>query len=236
MGTEVDSMPAPPMKELGPGAWLQSHPLLLAGAEFGREVTLFRLGDGRLIIHSTAPFSEKDVAAIEALGTPALLLDATNLHDTAAVPATAAFPDLPYLAPERFPLRKRLPGIGLLEDGAREWGEELEFIELGGMPKIQEHVFFHPASRTLVITDLLFHLPEDMSSWTRGFLRVASGIRQYPGMSRLFRFAIKDRAAFQRSLDQIFDWNFDRVVVGHGVPIEKDARAAFREALARHGF
>ena len=229
-------MPAPPMKALGPGAWVQSHPLVLAGADFGREVTVFRLEDGRLVIHSTASFAAEDVAAIGSVGTPAFLLDATNFHDTAVVPAQAAFPDLPYFAPNRFPLRKRLPEIGTLEDAAREWGDELEMLELGGMPKIQEHVLFHPASRTLVVADLLFHLPDTMSRWTRGFLRVASGIREYPGMSRLFRLAIKDRDAFRRSLDQILDWDFERVVVGHGVPIETDASAAFREGLARGGF
>src|SRR6266567_3713093 len=81
---------------------VMSFPLRAFGIDFGRNVTLLRLADGRVVIHSTAPFSQKDIAAIRRFGEPAWLLDATLLHDTFAKKRRAALTDLPYLAPSGF--------------------------------------------------------------------------------------------------------------------------------------
>jgi hypothetical protein len=103
------------------------------------------------------------------------------------------------------------------------------------MPQIQEHAFFHRPSKTLIVADLMFNLPPNVGAWTQLFLRAAAGIRDYPGMSRLFRFMIKDRAEFVSSIGRIADLDFDKVVVTHGVPILEDAKSRFLSILAKHG-
>jgi glycerol-3-phosphate responsive antiterminator len=54
-------------------------------------------------------------------------------------------------------------------------------------------------------------------------------------MSRLFRFFIKDRAAFASSIQQIADLPIDRIVVAHGEPIVQDAKATLMNTLTKHG-
>jgi hypothetical protein len=61
---------------------VMSFPLRAFGIDFRRNVTLLRLSDRRVVIHSSAPFTEQDVAAIRRFGEPAWLLDATLMHDT----------------------------------------------------------------------------------------------------------------------------------------------------------
>ncbi|HEY0369499.1 MAG TPA: hypothetical protein VGC85_07875, partial [Chthoniobacterales bacterium] len=61
-------------------------------------------------------------------------------------------------------------------------------------------------------------------------MRLRNGI----GMSFFFRFMIKDRAAFIESVRPILSLDFDRIVVGHGDVIERDAKQIFmRELRAR---
>ena len=79
-----------------------SFPLRAFGIDFRRNVTLLRIADRRVVIHSTAPFTQKDVAAIRRFGEPAWLLDATLMHDTFAKEGRATQPNLPYLAPNGF--------------------------------------------------------------------------------------------------------------------------------------
>ena len=67
-------------------------------------------------------------------------------------------------------------------------------------------------------------------------MRAAAGIRVYPGMSRLFRFMIKDRAAFAESMRTLAALDFERIVLAHGDPIVDDARATFRRIIGGHGF
>jgi hypothetical protein len=61
------------------------------GLIFQRNVTLLRLPDRRLIIHSTAPFEPEDVIAIRRFGEPARLVEATLSHDTFAKGGAGGF-------------------------------------------------------------------------------------------------------------------------------------------------
>ena len=103
------------------------------------------------------------------------------------------------------------------------------------MPKIREFAFFHHPSRTLILADLMFNLSPEAGRWTQWFLRASGGIHEFPGMSRLFRFLIKDRAAFASSIQQIADLDIDRIIVAHGDPIVRNAKATFLRTLAKHG-
>lgn len=50
------------------------------------------------------------------------------------------------------------------------------------------------------------------------------------GPPPLFRAAVRDKSAARASVDQILEWDFDRVIVGHGEIIEADGHEAFRSA------
>src|SRR5206468_2432768 len=61
---------------------LMSFPWRTLGIDFRRNVTLLRLADGRVVVHSTAPFTEQDIAVIKRFGEPGWLVEATLMHDT----------------------------------------------------------------------------------------------------------------------------------------------------------
>ncbi|MFB9806897.1 hypothetical protein ACFFQF_17405 [Haladaptatus pallidirubidus] len=42
---------------------------------------------------------------------------------------------------------------------------------------------------------------------------------------------MKSKAAGRRSIDRILDWEFERVIVGHGQVVEHDAKRRVREAF-----
>lgn len=220
------------MQPLAENLWLLRFPLRVLGCKIGRNVTIARLSSGKLVIHSTARFSEDDAAAITELGTPGWLVEATLLHDTFAMAGRAAFPGIPYLAPPGF--RPALGTHPLLPPPA-EWSGELDVLPLDGIPKLREHLLYHRPSGTLVAADFLFNL-EGAGLWTRSVLRLATGLQPRPSMSRFFRHLVKDRPAFQASLNRLRSLDIQRIVVGHGNPIEQDARNTLDEILGMHGF
>jgi hypothetical protein len=67
-------------------------------------------------------------------------------------------------------------------------------------------------------------------------VRCAVGRQHHPGMSRPFRMAIKDRAAFQQSVKTLASWDFNRIIVGHGEVIEADGHRKLVKALKDAGF
>jgi len=211
---------------------VMSFPLRFFGIDFSRNVTLLRLRDGRVVIHSTAAFTQNDIQAIRTFGEPAWLVDATLLHETFAKEGRAAFPDLPYLAPNGF---KEVSGVATrpLEPPPSDWAGEIEVLRLEGTKK-QEHVLFHRRSRTLVVADLFFSFAAETRGWVRFFARRIMGLPpSLFGVSGFFRFLIDDQQEFERSIRTILEWDFKRVVVAHREPLGTAARAAVERALKK---
>ncbi len=212
-----------------------AYPLKMLGADLRRNVTLIRLRSGKLIIHSTAPFTPEDVTAICKLGEPGWLLDGILRHDTFAEEGRLAFLGIPYLAPEGF---SELIGFATtpIVPTPIEWDGELLALEIQGAPEARDTALFHVPSRTLILTELVFNFGGDEPIWTELLLHAVVGGEHHPGMSRPVKEGVKDEAAFRSSLTSILEWDFDRVIVGHGDVIEQDGKAKLRTALADAGF
>jgi hypothetical protein len=210
-------------RDLAEDVALLEYPLQAFGIDFGRRVTLLRLRDGRLLIHSSAPFGADDIAAIRRFGEPAWLVEATKLHDTFARPAQAALPNVPYLTP------------ALLHPPPATWYGQIESLRIDGLRKIDEHAFFHRASRTLVLGDLLFHFPAETRGWPRFFVQNIMRLPRLLGISLFFRLMIRDPTRFRSSMRELLQWDFERIVVSHREPIERDAQSILRRALQERG-
>ncbi len=222
------------MNSLAPGLWTLRYPLRVLGTGHGRTVTVMRLSSGRLVIHSMAPFSDADVAAIHALGEPAWLLEAMLLHDTYAPEGRRAFPGLPFLGPPGFGEVVGFPVEPLLP-APEEWKDEIRVIRVSGAPKLEEHLLLHRPSRTLILADLIFNFNPGEQGWDRFFHRHVAGFRRYPGMSRIFKWCIADLAAFRDSMDEVFACDFDRIIPGHGEVIETHGKALLKRAMEDAG-
>jgi len=221
-------------REIALGVALMQYPLRAFGIDFRRCVTLLRLADGRVVIHSSAPFTAEDVAAIRRFGVPSWLVEATLMHDTFAQPVRAVFPDLPYLAPEGFAKLSGVPSRSL-DSPPSDWAGQIEVLKIEGLRKNNEHAFYHRASRTLVLADLLFHFPVDSRGWPRFFARHMMRLPRLSGISAFFRLMIRDREAFALSMEKMLEWNFEQIVVGHGEPIQNDAKRIITQALRERG-
>ena len=218
------------MQLLAENLWLLRYPLSVLGTSHGRNVTVIRLPSGQLILHSMAPFAPADVSAIRAAGQPAWLLEAMLLHDTYARQGREIFPGLPFLGPPGFSEVVKFP-IEPLLPAPPEWQGVVDVFPIEGAPMLKEHAVLHRPSRTLIVADLVFNFPPDEHGWNRFFHRHLAGFKRYPGMSRVFRICIRDRAAFRASIETVLAQDFDRLVVGHGNVIETNGKALLQRAL-----
>jgi hypothetical protein len=92
------------------------------------------------VVHSTAPFTEKDIAAIRRFGEPNWLVEATLMHDTFAKEGRAALPNIPYLAPDGFAEASGVRTESLLPP-PREWDGEIDVLRIDGV-RMNEHALF----------------------------------------------------------------------------------------------
>ena len=105
---------------------------------------------------------------------------------------------------------------------------------IDGMPAAKEHVFLHTPSRTLIVADLVFNF-EPARGWTSFLRGTLMGVKEHPDAARLYPLLVKDRAAYDRSIEMLLSHDFDRIIVGHRVPIPSNGKELLKQALARKG-
>ena len=193
-------------------------------------MTVIRLGDRRLILHSPVPISPELRDELDALG-PVGFIVVPEAHGKFAGQASQSYPSAQLLAAPSAPRRRRSLSFhaSLADQPPAAWAGRVESHLVLGF-RLHEVVLFHRSSRTLVLTDLCFNIRRSSSRVARLFFR-ANGMWQHFGPSRIIRrVGVSDRAAFQRSLEDVLRWDFERIVPGHGDVIEHGGRDALRAA------
>lgn len=79
--------------------------------------------------------------------------------------------------------------------------------------------------------DLAFNFGSD-SHWPVRFVARCDGILGGLGSTRWLKNRMQDRTAVRASIDLLLEWDFDRIIVGHGQNIETAGKAALRNAFA----
>lgn len=218
---------------LAPDLWVATRPLPLAVGDIGTRMTVVRLPDGGLFLHSPVLPDAETRQALDAIGSVRCVVAPSKVHHFFVGDYLGAYPDArAFAAPGLAEKRKDLSFQAVLDDQApAEWRSEIEQHLFRGAPRIDEVVFFHRASRTLILTDLAFNVAADRTAGARLFYWLAGAAGRF-GPHRLVRFLLRDRRAARESVDRILQWDFDRIVVSHGDVLESGGRERFADAFA----
>ncbi len=223
----------PHLQPIATNLWVIDFPLRVGGLQLGTRTTVVRLASGGLWLHSPGPLRPEQVTAVIALGPVQALVAPNALHHLSLVQNVRSFPRATVYVSPALPAKLKLPfPLEILSDEPPAlWRDEISQHLVGGIPKLQEVVFLHRASRTLVLTDLAFHIRHSDSWFTRLFMRL-NGAYGHFGPSRILRSMVKDRAAFRASLNRMQEWDFDRVIVSHGEVLESGGKQAMQAQYA----
>ncbi|MEM9174195.1 MAG: DUF4336 domain-containing protein [Myxococcota bacterium] len=213
------------MRELHADLWVDESPLRFLGLEVGARMTVVRLPNGELLLHSPIRLDADLRAEVEGLGPVAYLVAPNKLHHLFLDDWIAAFPDAAlYLAPGLAEKRTDLAPTGVLGDAAEPaWAEVLDQVALGGFSFANEVVFFHRPSQTLILTDTAFNVGPEGAPLTRAFFKLA-GVYGTLSPTLVEKLLIRNRDAFRAGLERVLSWPFERVVVSHGAVKEKGGR------------
>ncbi|MFW5876951.1 MAG: DUF4336 domain-containing protein [Myxococcota bacterium] len=219
------------LEELDEGLWVAPRPMKMPLLDIGTRMTVVRLEGGGLWVCSPVRLDDETRAAVDALGPVRAIVAPNRYHHLYLRPWFEAYPDAERWAAPGLPAKRSdLQFTSTLGDDAPPtWRGTLEQHHVGGMPKLDEVVFFHPASRTLIVADLLFHKREARGA-EKLFWRL-NGCYGRLAPSRFFRVLIRERHNLRLSVDRILTWNFDRIVLPHGDLVETGGNAALRDAF-----
>lgn len=213
--------PEPMLVPFADGLWTASAPHRFMGLHLGARMTVARLADGSLLVHSPIALSPALKRAIDSLGEVRHVFAPNLYHHVYAGEHQRAWPGAKLHAPRG--LAKKRPDLRVdVEHGGSahpDFEGTLEPHTIEGS-ELRETVLLHPASRTLVSCDLVEQFSRCDHGPTRLYLKTM-GIWQQPGLPVILRAVYRDRRAARRSLDALLSRDFDRVIVAHGDPIER---------------
>lgn len=209
--------------------WTDYESLSLAGLPIGRRIAVARGSAQQLVAFSPLGASEATIKDLQRLGPIAAFVVPNRVHDLYYDGYFERFPSTPFLAPAAAIADHPSWRLSTIQPSRPEL-RGFKYLVLAGMPRVQEHVFLHEASRTLLLADSIFNIPKSRAWLSRIMMRIAD-IGGRPRPSRIFRSMIRSRDDFTLSLREVLTWDFDRIIGGHGDVIEQDGKKVFQNAF-----
>jgi hypothetical protein len=220
-------------RELAPGLWVAERPQRILGADIGTRMTVVRLAAGGLVVHSPVPLGWQTRYEIDQLGAVKIVIAPNRFHHLYVKDYADHYPDARiFCAPGLEKKRRDLSFHGILSDTPDPlWAADLDQVVFRAVPMLNEVVFFHPGTRTLIVADLVFNVQQTASRFTRLVLRLDGAYGRF-GVGRLDKWLVRDRAGARRTIDRILEWDFDRIILAHGNVVESGGKPMLREAFA----
>jgi hypothetical protein len=224
------------LKPFGRAIWIADGPdAVVIGFHYPTRMAVIRLTDGSLFIWSPIRLTADLRAEVDALGRVRHIVAPNSLHHLFLTEWMQAYPDAKVYAPPE--LRKKRADIAFnadLEDApSPDWVGAIDQVLMQGNLITTEVVFFHIESGTVLFTDLLQQLPANLfSGWRAIVAKLDLMVGPEPSVPRKFRVAFSNRRAAREALQRILAWPAEKVLMAHGTPVEKNARAFLQRAFA----
>lgn len=234
----------PPLNTLKPVAedvWIVDGPAIRFGfgwpkIPFPTRMTVLRLPGGALFLHSPTELTAALRGAIGNLGQPRWIVAPNRIHYWWVPDWRKAYPEAEvWLAP-----RVREQARGRIDFPARElsgtagfpWDDGVATLPVAGS-FMTEVVFFHHASRSLLLTDLIENFEPAKLGFVLRWLTRLAGIQDPDGqMPRDMRLTFRrQRAALRRAVETMIAWRPERVILAHGRWYPHDGAGELRRAF-----
>ena len=232
------------LKEIDEDIWVVDGEIVemnfkLTQVPFSTRMTVVRFNHRDLWIHSPVHLTQELKSEIDALGNVAHIVAPNKLHYVYMEEWSQTYPTakvwLTKGLEKIFTDSKVIQSYTILDKTVTiNWQSEIEYLPFEGSALIEESVFFHKKSRTLILTDLIenIELEEECSCLHRLLFKI--GDNTYPNghtprdlrMTFLFNKEIA-RKCYQ----QIKSWEPVNVLFAHGKCFIGDAEEKLTKAF-----
>ncbi|MCJ1290406.1 hypothetical protein MMC34_001944 [Xylographa carneopallida] len=229
--------------------------------KIGGRGTIVRLPNNTLAVFSPTALTPEVRSAVAELGNNVQYISALDFeHHIFITEWAKAFPNATLLGVEGLPEKRQASKEAAGTNFQHVWTQKNKAgfkvdpdfdaafdYEYVGSHGNKELVFLYKPDRTLIEADLLFNLPatEQYSKTKTGaesglltklFVGLMSARDDAKWQKRFLWYAAssKDREGFNKSVNRINDWDFERIIPCHGDVIESGAKGIFQNVMAWH--
>lgn len=213
------------LKPVAPEVWVVDGPHVhFYGLPFSTRMTVIRLAGGDLFLHSPTEPEPSLVATVAALGRVRHLVSPNWIHYS-HIPAWARqFPDaLAWSSPgvEARAAARKVQVVfhrHLGPEAPADWAGEIDQMIVEGGSAHREVVFFHRASKVLILTDLIENFEATALPFWFGPIAALAGVLAPNGQMPIdmwFTFR-KGRGDLRTAVQRMLDWAPEQLILAHG--------------------
>ncbi len=225
---------------LGPDIWVVDGPSIkFYGIPFPTRMTVIRLENGDLFLHSPIEFSTALKDELNALGRIRHLVSPNWIHYAYIQGWADAVPDATTWASPG--VRERAAKKGhrvhfdrdLEENPDPAWREQIDQFIVRGSSIHREVVFFHSSSQVLILTDLIENMcSNNMPFWLRPLAYLGGIVAPHGKMPIDMWLSFSGhRDLLSKALGKMLDWNPKTVVLAHGDILRENVPQRLREGF-----
>ena len=224
------------LTEHTPGTiWTFDYPVHYAGLDFLSRMTVIRLIDNTLLLHSPCEITASVKAMLDQLGEVAYIVAPGSYHYLHIASAQDAYPMArTFICPG---IEQKVPGLEFDEflcDTVPEcWIDDFDLVLVRGAKYMWEVAFYHKPSQTLILVDLIENIGDKTPGVGWGlklWWKLVFRMWNHPKPAPEYQLGWKDKVAARQSLQHILNWDFKRVIMAHGDLIDHDAKEVVRAA------
>lgn len=231
------------LKSVAENIWIVDGPeIAFGGMPFSTRMTVIRLTNNDLFIHSPTPLDDNLKAEIDALGTVKHLISSNYIHYWWIGEWHSHYPDAVRWASPNVRPRAAKHNIEFDRDlGDRpepEWEAEIDQLIVRGSRVMEEVDFFHKSSKTLILTDLIENFePKRVHSRLLRFLMKMAGVIDPDGKLPidLYLTFFGRKKLLKSAIQKMINWAPERIIIAHGRWYKKDGVKELRRAFRRLG-
>jgi hypothetical protein len=224
------------LEEIGPSLYVADGPTVsFYGFPYPTRMAVVRLSDGSAWVWSPVALTDELFDSVNAVGPVRHIVSPNKIHHLFLAEWGERWPEARVYAPPG--LAKRRPDLRfdaeLGDEPEPAWEADIDQVIFRGSLAMEEVVFFHRASRTAIICDLIQRHPEaTMTGWKGMLMRLDSLVGERGSTPREWRASFLRRSKARAAREKVLSWKSERLLIAHGECAQTGASKIIEQALS----
>lgn len=224
------------LEAFGPNLYSAEGPTVsFFGFPYPTRMAVARLPDGGAWVWSPVALTSELAEQVQSIGPVRHIVSPNKLHHLFLREWADRWPEARLYAPPG--LARKKPELRFCADLGDEpdaaWAAEIDQALFGGSFAMDEIAFFHRASRTALIGDLIQrHCETTMSGWKGHLMRFSGLVGAHGGTPIDWRASFLQHASARAARTKVLGWNAERLLIAHGECAQSGATGIIRGALS----
>ncbi len=213
---------------------LEGDDVRMYGVPFPTRAVIIRLPTGKLWVHSPIALTPERLAAVSTLGPVSYLIEPNKIHSLHLADWSAQWPEAKsWVSPEFSERHTDIEADLVLENEAPPaWLGLIEQQVIEGHKLLDEVWFCHNPSGTLIVTDIIQKHDAADQHFPWNLLKKAAGLLGPDGGTAIdIKLSFEDRDRARDCLENVLEWEFDRLILSHGICFETGGKDAVKRAM-----